>query len=434
MRLPLPAIIFLVVISLLVDFYIWLDIRQSKSRNRWKWCDRYAIISLIMWIFLGVTICLPRRGLDGGVYTVMWMLTTYLSIYIPKIFYCIFSLLGRIPLLFKANRWNWTKYVGICIALVGFLSVWAGILYTRTHIQTIKVTLHSQKLPDSFDGYKIVQISDLHLGTWGENTSFAEKMVSSVNALNPDLIVFTGDIVNQKTDEIKPFVKILSQLKAKDGVYSILGNHDYGDYVDWPSAEAKKQNLDNLKKYQAEAGWLMLNNDHSFIKKHTEIKQDSITLIKTDSIALIGVENWGEPPFGQYGNLRAAYPSDKKQNLYDSNFKILLTHNPEHWIREVRKQSNIDLSLSGHTHAMQVSLNGFGRRWSPSKWRYPTWGGFYTSDDNGGIEDFGNPDEDEITRNLRQPSLYVNIGSGEVGIPFRLFSAYPEITLITLKK
>lgn len=432
MRLPLPAIIFLVVMSLLVDFYIWLDIRQSKSRNRWKWCDRYAIISVAMWIFLGVTVCLPRRGLDGGVYTVMWMLTTYLSIYIPKFIYCIFSLIGRIPQVFKAKRWNRTKYAGLAVAVVGFASVWCGILYTRYHIQTVNVTLTSEKLPKSFDGYKIVQISDLHLGTWGENTRFVTKLVDKVNAMNPDIIVFTGDIVNQKSDEMKPFIKELSGLKANDGVYSILGNHDYGDYVDWPSEKDKVKNLEDLKRYQADAGWKMLNNDHAFILKSISLPGD--TVMMADSIALIGVENWGDPPFGQYGDLVKAYPAKESRNLNDNNFKILLTHNPAHWVEIVRKESNIDLSLSGHTHAMQASVSGFGKRWSPAVWRYETWGGFYTNGEKGKIEDFGNPDEDNMTRSLKKPSLYVNIGAGEVGIPLRLFSAYPELTLITLKK
>lgn len=432
MRLPWLGILLLAAMSLLVDFYIWLDIRQTKSRKRWKWCDIYAASSLILWIFLAVTLCMPRRGLDGGVYTVMWMLTAYMSIYIPKMIYCIISLLGRIPTLFKSGRWTWTKYAGILAGAAAFAAVWTGVAYTRSHLQTVRVELESHRLPDSFDGYRIAQISDLHLGTWGEDTQFIEELVDSINALAPDLIVFTGDIVNQKADEIRPFVEVLSRLQAKDGVYSILGNHDYGDYIDWPTTEAKRKNLEDLKKYQAKAGWKMLNNESVYLRKEYTAAGDSVA--KADSIALIGVENWGEPPFGEYGDLNKAYPSKGRNGITDNNFKILLTHNPEHWIREVRQRSNIDLSLSGHTHAMQMSVNGFGKRWSPSEWRYRTWGGFYTSGNGGEIEDFGNPDAPEMIRQLDKPSLYVNIGSGEVGIPFRLISAYPEITLITLKK
>lgn len=427
MRLPLPGIIFLFVVSILVDLYIWLDIRQGKSRSRWTASTIYAVSSIFLWIFLGVTVGLPRRGLDGGVYAVMWMLTAYLSIYIPKIIYCLFSIFGRIPCVFKGKRWKWTKFLGLILGLGGFIAIWAGILYTRTHTQTIKLILESDKIPESFDGYKIAQISDLHLGTWGTQTEFIDALVDSVNSLNPDLIVFTGDAVNQKSDEMKPFIKSLSRLRATDGVYSVLGNHDYGDYVDWPSEKAKAANLDSLKRYQAEAGWKMLNNAHTFISRNDGQRRDSI--------ALIGVENWGEPPFPEYGNLKEAYASDSVNHLKDKNFKILLTHNPEHWVREVRKHTNIDLSLSGHTHAMQMSVNAFGKRWSPSALRYETWGGFYSDSYDGDIEDFGNPATDSIiTRNLDRPSVYVNIGAGEVALPYRIGTSYPEITLITLKK
>ena len=427
MRLPLAAIITLFAISILADFYIWTDIRQGRSRNRWAWSNAYAISSLLLWIFLGVTVAMPRRDLDGGVYAVMWMLTVYLSIYIPKIIYCIFSIIGRIPLIFRANRWKWMNYIGGALSVIGFALVWHGILYTRTHPQIVNLTVNSERLPESFDGYRIVQISDLHLGTWGTETKFLSEFVNNVNNLKPDLIVFTGDLVNQKADELKPFEKLLSRLEATDGVYSILGNHDYGDYVDWPNQEAKAANLESLKKMQADAGWQMLNNEHAYIKKVKDGRRDSI--------ALIGVENWGEPPFGKYGDLQKAYPADKRHNLRDTNFKILLTHNPEHWVQEVRKRTNIDLSLSGHTHAMQASFDAFGRRFSPSAWRYQTWGGFYTENGIGEIEDFGNPDTTGgLERNLDKPSLYVNIGAGEVAMPLRIGASNPEITLITLKK
>ena len=427
MRLPLAVIITLFVVSILADFYIWTDIRQGKSRNRWAWSNAYAISSLLLWIFLGVTVAMPRRDLDGGVYAVMWMLTVYLSIYIPKLIYCIFSILGRIPQLFRARRWKWMNYTGSILGIIGFILVWHGILYTRTHTQTVNLSVASERLPASFDGYRIVQISDLHLGTWGTETQFLSELGNTVNNLKPDMIVFTGDIVNQKADELKPFEKILSKLEATDGVYSILGNHDYGDYVDWPSSEAKANNLEHLKKIQKEAGWKMLNNDHTYIYRTNAGKRDSI--------ALIGVENWGEPPFGKYGDLQKAYPADTRHNLRDKNFKILLTHNPEHWVQEVRKRTNIDLSLSGHTHAMQTSFDAFGKRYSPASLRYSTWGGFYTENGIGEIEDFGNPDTTGgLERNLDKPSLYVNIGAGEVAMPFRIGASNPEITLITLKK
>lgn len=427
MRLPLAIIIATFAISILVDFYIWTDIRQGRSRHRWAWSNAYAISSFLLWIFLGVTVALPRRGLDGGVYAIMWMLTIYFSIYIPKFIYCLFSILGRIPLIFGGNKWKWMNYTGAGIAIIGFFAVWHGIIYTRNQPQLVNITFTSDRLPEAFDGYRIVQISDLHLGTWGKETKFITDFVTTINNFKPDLIVFTGDLVNQKSDEVKPFIKILSKLEATDGVYSILGNHDYGDYVDWPSPEAKAKNLEMLKEQQKAAGWKMLNNDYTFLVRNNSGRKDSI--------ALIGVENWGEPPFGKYGNLNKAYPNKNKQNLKDKNFKILLTHNPEHWVREVRKKTNIDLSLSGHTHAMQMSLDLFGKRVSPASFRYKTWGGFYTENGIGEIEDFGNPSMSGVlVRKLEHPSLYVNIGAGEVAMPFRLGDSNPEITLITLTK
>lgn len=446
MRLPLPAIIILFVISFLIDLYIWCDIggsrrsrrsyeRFSASRHSFSTPHRpvrtgmstgriiYLISSVLLWAFLAYTITLPRRGLDGGIYQIMWMLTAYISIYAAKTAYCIFSILGRIPSIFGCNRWRWMRWVGLIAGIALAASVVRGIFWTRLHTQTVDVTLRSSKLPKSFDGYRVVQISDLHLGTWGSDTLFVSQLVDTVNSLNPDLIVFTGDIVNQKSSEMAPFISVLRRLNAKDGVYSILGNHDYGDYVDWPSDQAKSNNLQRLKNFQHNAGWKMLNNNHAFLTRGN------------DSIALIGVENWGEPPFGQYGDINAAYPATKSSNLNDSKFKMLLTHNPEHWVRETRSDTNIDLTLSGHTHAMQMSWDVFGRRWSPSAWRYPTWGGFYSSGKNGKILDFGNPViSDGLDRDIDSPGLYVNIGDGEVAMPYRLGSSNPEITLITLRR
>jgi predicted MPP superfamily phosphohydrolase len=218
-------------------------------------------------------------------------------------------------------------------------------------------------------------------------------VLDSLRQLSPDLIVFTGDIVNRRTDELHPFVETLSNISAPYGVYSILGNHDYGDYCDWPSDEAKRQNLDELISLENQMGWKMLNNETAFIH------------LAADSIALIGVENVGDPPFHTYGDLDKAYPT-----LDDGVTKILLSHNPAHWVDDIcdAPDKNIALTLSGHTHAMQMA---FGRI-SPAIFRYKTWGGLYNDNDN--------------------HSLYVNIGIGTVGFPARI-GATPEITLFTLK-
>lgn len=273
--------------------------------------------------------------------------------------------------------------------------MWWGALVTRTDYEVKEITLQFDNLPSQFDGYRMVQFSDLHVGSYAGDTTYVAELVDAINGLDANIIFFTGDLVNRQTDEVLPFVPTLSRLNAPDGVFSILGNHDYGDYKNWESPEAKIQNNLWMAQLQANMGWSLMNNCDTVINRGNQ------------SITLIGVENWGEPPFSQYGKLSTAHPA-----LNDDNFKILLSHNPKHWRGEVLPKSNIDLMLSGHTHAMQIEINLFGTRLSPSAWVYPEWGGIY--EENGQI-------------------LYVNIGIGEVAIPMRI-GATPEITLITLKK
>ena len=219
--------------------------------------------------------------------------------------------------------------------------MWWGALVNRFNIDVEKLDVEIPGLPEAFEDYRIVQISDLHVGTYGENVAYIEHLVEFINELQPDLIVFTGDVVNRKTDEIYPFTKALSELNANDGVISILGNHDYGDYYDWDSDSTKAESLRQMIDIQRGMGWNLLLNDHTFIHHGS------------DSIAVIGVENVGDPPFTVYGDLKASYP-----DLSDNVTKILLTHNPAHWSMEIADQDslNIALTLSGHTHAMQIEV------------------------------------------------------------------------------
>lgn len=305
----------------------------------------------------------------------------------------------------KSHYFQWFGVVlGLCVGAM----MWIGVGYTRHKIMVTREEMVSSRLPSSFDGYKIVQLSDLHVGTWGNDTTFVHNLVDSVNSLSPDLIVFTGDLVNRQSDELKPFMETLSRLKAKDGVYSIFGNHDYGDYLDWESPAQKEDNLIRLKDFQKQMSWIMLNNESVYLHKDQ------------DSILLIGVENWGDPPFTKYGDIvkSVANTPKGKSVLNDSTYKVLLTHNPEHWNQEVSEETNIDLTLAGHTHAMQGMLKLGDWKWSPAKYRYEQWGGRFNKQNKR-----GEPTE-----------LYVNIGSGSVGMPARFLSAFPEITLITLKK
>ncbi len=406
MRIPFIMMIISLVGSVLIDIYITRDIKQSVKNSIW-W-KGYLLLSVLCWIFLIVVFCLPRRSESTDILPVMWMLYSILTVYGAKLIYVIFSLIGRFIRLFIGNsgKCHPMRWLGTAAALFVFIALWWGVGGTRHEIDVVKVNISSPKIPLPFNDYRIVQISDIHVGTWGNDTSFVSSLVDSVNSLHPDLIVFTGDIVNRRTDELKPFIPVLSRLNAPDGVLSILGNHDYGDYVDWKAPEDRLNNNRRLAEHQKQMGWNLLNNRKTFMTRGN------------DSIMVIGVENVGDPPFPTYGDLDVAL-SPSRDSLYHQNdrrFKLLLTHNPEHWNEYVSRHTNIDLTLSGHTHAMQMMLKFGNWVWSPAKYRYEQWGGMY----------------DRLNDHGEQTKLYVNIGAGEVGMPSRLFAAYPEITLITL--
>lgn len=375
---------------------------KPERKRRKLWWKIFIVFAVCVLILLTIGVALPKKNINTGITTPMWIFYTVSTVLFSQIIYSLFSLVGYIPLLFKRKRWNTGLWIGLPMGVMVFSMMWWGALVGRRQIQVENVEISSPKIPEGFDGYKIAQISDLHLGTWGNDTSFISKLVDRVNSLHPDLIVFTGDAVNRESSEFLPFIKTLKRLNAPDGVLTILGNHDYGDYMYWPSQEAKKANLDSLKSYEKKSGWEMLDNAHKDVTRGK------------DNIIVIGVGNWGEPPFSKYGSLTEAYPAEK---LNDDNYKILLSHNPEHWRQEVTDKTNIDLTLAGHTHAMQMIFS-FGKyRWSPSQYRYPNWAGLYNFEGAKGIDS----------------NLYVNIGAGEVGIPMRL-GAPSEITIITLRR
>jgi len=407
-EIPVILVIILYLFTLLIDVYILKDILSYSVRRRKIYVWGYIATAVLFLAYVSVIVFWPAGNGARSIIPLMWMLYVYFSVYIPKVVYVFFSVAGRfLGRHRKKHSINYGVVFGIVFSLTVCLLMWWGVIFTRNEIVVERVDFISDRLPDSFNGYKIVQFSDAHVGTWGRDTTFVSRIVRKINSLNADIIVFTGDIVNRETSEMEPFLRVLSKLKARDGVYSVLGNHDYGDYMRWRYPSERESNNALMSIWQKQIGWNLINNSHRFITHNG------------DSIVLIGVENWGEPPFRQYGRLTDAYPlnSDSLYNLNDSRFKILLSHNPEHWNREVSKITNIDLTLSGHTHAMQMMFDIFGYEWSPSKWRYPQWKGMYER---------SNPDGG-LTR------LYVNIGCGEIGVPARFGSAYPEITEIMLR-
>ncbi len=391
MRLPILLMIIFLLLNGVVDYYLYKLIKY-KGKNK-IWAKSYALFSIIVAIAIVGIISLPRRtGSDDTLYFIMYGLVSYFSIYLPKYVYIIIDLIAKIPLLFRRKRWKYISRLGIIVAIIAFISMWWGV-YNRNNIEEKYVDVEIIALPKAFDGYRIAQISDLHVGSYNKDTTFVAKLVERLNLLNVDAVVFTGDIVNRNSAELLPFVKTLSRIKTKDGVFSVLGNHDYGDYSDWESDSAKQANMQLMYDLQKQMNWRLLLNEY-------------ITIFRDkDSIAVIGVENLGDPPFKNYGSL------EKADSLIDRSItKILLSHNPAHWDQQIKddKEINIALTLSGHTHAMQMELFGI----SPAVFRYKHWGGLYI---------------DSL-----QQKLYVNTGVGTVAMPMRI-GATPEITILTLR-
>ena len=260
--------------------------------------------------------------------------------------------------------------------------------------QLKRLQLAFDNLPSPFKGLKIVHISDIHSGSFN-NPEAVRRGVEKINKQKPDLILFTGDLVNDRAMEMKEYVEVFSKLQAPMGVYSILGNHDYGDYVRWDSQEVKRENLENLKKIHGQMGWKLLMNEHVVIEKDGH------------KIALLGIENWSaKGNFPKYGKLKEAYAGTEEYP-----FKILMSHDPSHWEGEVRiDYKDIDLMLAGHTHGMQFGVEIPGFRWSPVQYMYKQWAGLYEQE---------------------KQKLYVNRGFGFIGYPGRV-GILPEITVLEL--
>ena len=273
-----------------------------------------------------------------------------------------------------------------------------GLVYgmsNRYKYKLRRVRLNLKNLPEAFKGLKIVQISDVHSGSFDDPSAVAQG-IEEIMKEKPDLILFTGDLVNDKATEVVPYMDIFKKLEAPLGIYSVLGNHDYGDYVKWPSEEAKKENLEQLKQHQADLGWKLMMNEHVILERENQ------------QIALIGIENWGARGFTQYGDMKKAVAGLEK---LDIPVKILMSHDPSHWDTQVRKDyQDIDLTLSGHTHGMQFGIDIPGFKWSPVQYFYKEWAGLYKEG---------------------KQHLYVNRGFGFIGYQGRL-GVLPEITSIEL--
>ncbi len=293
----------------------------------------------------------------------------------------------------RINRSVLLSWLGVAFGSSLFVTLLFGFS-NKYNYRVKRVQLAFENLPAAFKGLKILQVSDIHSGSFRDKEA-VKRGVDMALAQEADIILFTGDLVNNKSDEMKDYMDVFNRLKAPMGVYSILGNHDYGDYVSWPDDEAKNKNLESLKKVHAELGWRLLMNEHIILKRNNE------------QVALLGIENWSAfARFPKHGRMDLAYPGTEKYS-----FKILMSHDPSHWDAEVRiKYPDIDLMLSGHTHGMQFGLQLPGFKWSPVQWFYKEWAGLYEKG---------------------KQKLYVNCGYGFLGYPGRV-GIMPEITVIEL--
>lgn len=373
----------LLILLLLPEWYIY-KVYVRRWRNGWL-RRLYMLPGLILLLGLLVFIVANEMLRDGfGIYLIVT-----LCVVVPKAVFVLFSLLLRAAgRLVKCGIPHGTLSLLPALATFGYICF--GAIEGKEHFQVKEVTFVSPDLPASFDGYRVLQISDIHSGSWNGNSAALQEAMSLCLAQCPDLAVFTGDLVNSRADEMKNLMPVFSRLKAKDGVFSVLGNHDYATYTHWDSEADRLANIDSLIARENRMGWQMLMNEHRIIRRGN------------DSIALVGVENSGNPPFPDKGDLPKALRGT------EGMFKILLSHDPTHWRREVLPETDIQLMLAGHTHDMQVRLFGF----LVSRFIYPEHRGLYLQGKRG---------------------LYVNVGLGFVLFPMRL-GAWPEITVITLKK
>lgn len=410
-----PGIV-LIALILIIDLYTFKGLRLLTRGLRYNWL-RFAIHTMY-WLVtaasIGATIWLSASITeiqDTREYQVFFTLAgLVMLVIIPKLLFILFHLFedlvhlgkrlfGKKPPIGSSDengisRSKFITQVGLGMAAIPFSGMIYGMLHGRFDFRITEQSIAFPNLPDAFDGLRIVQISDAHLGSFYQNFKAVLPGFDMVNKLRPDLIFFTGDMVNNYADECDGWESYFSKLEARYGKYAILGNHDYGDYVPWKSEEAKKENLKTLVRNIEKMGFKMLLNQNEQIR------------IGSDAIDLIGVENWGSGRFAKYGDLDQAM---RNANL---NFKILLSHDPSHWDEQVREKTNIDLTLSGHTHGMQFGIEVPGIKWSPAQYRYPRWGGLYRE---------------------KNQYLHVNRGFGYIGFPGRV-GIPPEITLIELRK
>ena len=395
--------IILLAVFFIIEIYVYQAIRNITTNNYIR--IGYWVFTLLAYgIILYWILTFNRASRDHQ--QIQLMVSAMMIFVLPKLLSVIFLLIGDFTRFVEFGFKYFTakenyfperrKFISTtALAAAGIFSLLAidGIIFGKYRHTVRKVKLRFKNLPENFKGYKIVQISDVHSGSFF-NPQKLQKAIDLINEQDADVVLFTGDMVNNYADEFKPFIPLFKSIKAKDGKFSILGNHDYGDYGAWNSREEKAQNIPTLKNYQAEAGFKMLRNENIALEKNGE------------KIYLLGVENWGIKPFPQYGDLDKAL-----KDVPEDAIKVLMSHDPTHFDEVVKKhKTNVHLTLSGHTHGMQFGLDLKNIKWSPVKFKYKKWADLYESEGK---------------------YLYVNRGFGVIAYPGRV-GINPEITVIEL--
>lgn len=395
-----------IVLYLIIDIYAFQAVRtvtRSQVLHGFYWGSSLVLIGLFIYALAsGQARTNPKM---------MYIFGFFLAVFVPKLiaviamfgediirlFVGLFSKIGGgSEGFYMPSRRKFVSTIALGIAAIPFAGLLYGMIKGKYNYKVLQYAITFDDLPDAFDGYTLTQISDVHSGSF-DNPDKVQYAVDLVNQQQSDLILFTGDLVNNVADEMTHWKETFAKLTATDGVYSVLGNHDYGDYVQWNSTSEKAANLQQLKDVQKEMGWNLLLNESKTITRNGE------------SIKLVGVENWGEGGFKKAGDLEKACT-----DVSAEDFTILMSHDPSHWQSQVKTHpKNIQLTLSGHTHGMQFGIEIPGWfKWSPVKYRYQNWAGIY--------EEYGR-------------YINVNRGFGYLGYPGRV-GIWPEVTVITLKK
>lgn len=397
-------ILILTAIIFCLEFYIYQAFKNIVSNS--LAILFYFFINLIVYIILIYNI-LKFDKVEQDQHRVQLLITLFIAFLLPKIIISLFLLIDDIFRLLQSGvqklssdkaiypeRRRFLNLLGLGLGGAFSVLILDGVIFGKYRHRVRKIKLRIRGLPSSFEGYKLIQISDVHSGSFF-NPEKLRGAFDLINKQNPDLILFTGDMVNNTADEFERMMHLFKSLKAKDGKFSVLGNHDYGEYVSWNTPKDKENNLKKLISLQEETGFKMLRNQNAKIIKNTE------------EIYILGVENWGLKPFPQYGDLDKAL-----MNVPEFSVKILMSHDPTHFDEIVKKHSiKVHLTLSGHTHGMQFGLDLKNIKWSPVQYKYKKWVDLYESN-NGKY-------------------LYVNRGFGVLGYPGRV-GINPEITLFEL--